>query len=264
MAYLRPKHVTCALLSSWVALAGCGEPAPVAAVGVRGAAALAPPAVAGDSGAALPDRAARIAAAQRNGGPGYHFSRLMAPSGVAPVVTGTNAAQGFALELHRGVIQLRHDRGAALEAFDLQWVRLGRQDCLVAVNPPRGGALLTANRASWLRADGSEEWYLNGPLGLEQGFVVGTRPAGHGAHLILEIAVAGSVVPQLGPTGAAITLRRRAGEPVAHYGELYAHDAAGAELPAELEVAGQTIRLVVDDRGAPYPVTVDPLVWLDQ
>lgn len=267
MAYRQPKHVTCALLlSSWVALAGCGEPASVADVcaDVGGSAAPTPRAVEGEGRPAPPDRAARIAAAQRNGGPGYHFSRLQAPGRAVPVVTGSNAAQGFAVELHRGVVQLRRTRAAAGEAFTLRWAGLGRHDRLVAVSPPPAGAFVTANRVSWLRADGSEEWYLNGPFGLEQGFVLDTRPAGHGAQLILAIAVEGGLVPQLGPAEAAITLRRPTGEPVAHYGELYAHDATGAELPTRLEVAGQNIRLVVEDQGARYPVTVDPLVWLDQ
>ena len=36
-----------------------------------------------------------------------------------------------------------------------------------------------ANRVVY-RHGSLEEWYVNGPLGLEQGFTLGARPAGHG------------------------------------------------------------------------------------
>jgi hypothetical protein len=46
-----------------------------------------------------------------------------------------------------------------------------------------------------------------------------------------------------------------------HYGELRAYDASGRELVAHLEVpAAQRLRIAVNDAGAAYPITIDPLL----
>jgi hypothetical protein len=52
------------------------------------------------------------------------------------------------------------------------------------------------------------------------------------------------------------------GHPVLRYRGLTAYDADGRELPAWLEVQGQRLLLRTDDRGAHYPITVDPIVQL--
>ena len=44
------------------------------------------------------------------------------------------------------------------------------------------------------------------------------------------------------------------------YSGLHAFDSTGRALPAQFELDGRTLLLRVDDRGARYPVTVDPLV----
>ena len=44
------------------------------------------------------------------------------------------------------------------------------------------------------------------------------------------------------------------------YGELLVYDARGAEVPAWFDAAGDQIRIIVDDRQAVYPLTIDPLL----
>jgi MYXO-CTERM domain-containing protein len=51
---------------------------------------------------------------------------------------------------------------------------------------------------------------------------------------------------------------------VARYSEVWAEDAVGRALPVWLEVGGGWLRLYVDDRGARYPLVVDPLVGMEQ
>ena len=47
---------------------------------------------------------------------------------------------------------------------------------------------------------------------------------------------------------------------VLRYGSLFASDRSGRSLPAGIEVSGGRLRLLVDDRGAVYPLRIDPLV----
>ena len=46
------------------------------------------------------------------------------------------------------------------------------------------------------------------------------------------------------------------------YSGLVAWDADGQSLPAQMVLEGQTVRWVVQDQGARYPVTIDP--WVQQ
>lgn len=102
---------------------------------------------------------------------------------------------------------------------------------------------------------GVSEWYANTPVGLEQGFDVTRRPAGDGA---LALTV-GSV-----SAGRAALLARGSALVVAglRYGALSVTDAAGDGLPARIALAGDRIRLIVDDAGASYPLHIDPLTEL--
>ncbi len=58
-------------------------------------------------------------------------------------------------------------------------------------------------------------------------------------------------------TGVLLTVP---GSGLMRYGQLTATDARGRTLSAQFAVEGSTIRIAVDDRGAVYPLVVDPLV----
>jgi len=100
------------------------------------------------------------------------------------------------------------------------------------------------------------EWYLNGPLGVEQGFTLAVPPAS-GDAFVLTVATGGNATPRL--DGGDVTLTLPDGKEWV-YGDLLVTDAAGRQLPARLEVAGDTIAIRADLAGAVYPVTVDPFV----
>jgi hypothetical protein len=114
------------------------------------------------------------------------------------------------------------------------------------------------NRVTLARP-GISEWYAAGPLGVEQGFTLAHRPAGATAHgLTLALAVGGSLRPHA--AGSNVSFVGSRGDIAARYGGLTAVDAAGRRLPGTLSVADGRVRITVNDRGARYPITIDPLV----
>jgi trimeric autotransporter adhesin len=117
-----------------------------------------------------------------------------------------------------------------------------------------------ANRVIYRRA-GISEWYANGPLGLEQGFTLARRPRGPRAGPLTL-----SVGRLSGAMSARVTSDRRSvvlyvGErEVLRYAGLFVSDRSGRSLPARTEVSGGSLLLRIDDRGARYPLRVDPFV----
>lgn len=102
--------------------------------------------------------------------------------------------------------------------------------------------------------------YANGPLGLEQTFTVPRRPVSARAtargSLTIQVAVNGATATVHGQT---VTLTGSGGTTL-RYGRLSAVDARGHTLPSHMRVQGGRILLQVDDRGAAYPIRIDPLV----
>ena len=116
-----------------------------------------------------------------------------------------------------------------------------------------------ANRLLYSRPS-LDEWYVNGPLGLEQGFTLRRLPAhAAGATLSLAIALPGNARATLARNGRSVSLRdgARAG---LSYGGLVATDARGRALPSWLRVRHGEILLGVDTRGARLPISIDPTV----
>ncbi len=101
------------------------------------------------------------------------------------------------------------------------------------------------------------EWYRTTRSGLEQGFTLPSAPAhaGHGP-VVLSLHIGGSLHAMA--TGHEIVLASHTGAAVLHYGGLRATDAHARTLPAHLAVIGSSVRLVLDDRGAQYPLHIDP------
>ena len=114
---------------------------------------------------------------------------------------------------------------------------------------------VAANRVVYAR-EGVREWYANGPLGLEQGFDLRSRPARGSGPLTLAVSLAGDLRVRLERgvvllTGRGVQLR---------YGDLLATDTRGRVLPWWVELAGDRVLIRVADRGARYPLRIDPFV----
>ena len=79
------------------------------------------------------------------------------------------------------------------------------------------------------------EWYVNGPLGLEQGFTLRARPGKPSANpLMLALALSGTLRVSLTPGAKALDLSLGGRPAPVRYGGLAAWDADGRVLPAWL------------------------------
>jgi len=132
-----------------------------------------------------------------------------------------------------------------------------------------------ANRIVYRRG-AFEEWYVNGPLGLEQGFTVADpphegaaacrpAPAGSGgcgarAPLVFELAMTGGLRGEVEDGGRALALHGPDGAAVLRFAGVGAWDRDGRELRAWLERREGVVQLRVDDAGARYPIIVDPFL----
>jgi hypothetical protein len=134
---------------------------------------------------------------------------------------------------------------------------LGRGAALTPVTA--GTPVASRNRLDLNHAQ-IDEWYVNGPAGLEQGFDLATRPAGiAGAPLTLALALAPGWSALVDATRTGATLSAPAAGSL-RYDGLVARDAAGTQLAAWMEVSGGRLLLHVDDSRARYPVRIDPLL----
>jgi hypothetical protein len=123
--------------------------------------------------------------------------------------------------------------------------------------------LAMENRLEYRRGD-IVEWYVNDARGIEQGFTIASEPLrreGRAPSLYLELRTSSNLVPTLMDDGQAIVFHTAWRRKTLTYDHLLVFDATGRELPACFELsAPDAIRIIVDDRGASYPLTVDPLI----
>lgn len=135
----------------------------------------------------------------------------------------------------------------------LRLVAYGRRTALRT--PGRAGVSVHDNRVDYDYGPFTE-WFANGPRGLEQGFDVAVPPHGGRGSLTFGLALSGNIRARLRRgalllNGDGASLR---------YAGLIATDARGHVLHSRLVLAGDRLLIRVDDRGARYPVRIDPFV----
>lgn len=180
-----------------------------------------------------------VSAALGGDDPAYHVLGLHA----------VNPAQHLRVGFSGGSVTVRS--GTARLAITLS-------DYGYASAPEPAGSVaprVSANRVSY--AHGSlSEWFANGPLGLEQGFDLAARPRRGSGPLTFSLTLSGNLAPRLRHgslllDGDGVSLR---------YGGLVATDAHGRTLRSWLELVRGRLLIRVEDRGAAYPVRIDPFV----
>ncbi|WP_433928223.1 kelch repeat-containing protein [Sorangium cellulosum] len=204
-------------------------------------------------------RAAYIARLQRGAPDNYDVEPI------APVASwrAQNDAQRFVTEFDDGGVVLSAIRGAWSVSLRTSAVGCEAERAAIGAAEP----VADANRIHYERED-LKEWYLNGPLGLEQGFVLTGAPSCAGTKIV-EIALGGDLQAELvdedgDGRGEAVELRDDARHKALHYSDLYVKDATGNELSAWLSLEAEGIAIHLDDRGAVYPVEIDPLIWTQE
>ncbi len=177
---------------------------------------------------------------------------------------------GFSVERRRGALFSRGGgvstvfgrSGPTVEAgpgvVSLQLIGVGYGHLL---SSPGRSVPVAAGATVSYRRSGLTEWYRNGPLGLEQGFTLQhpPRPKVADGALTVAVRVSGSLNPRRSRPGV-VFVSATGGAPVLRYGGVHAVDATGRSLPAWLGLVGRTLLLRVRDRGAHYPLTIDPFI----
>jgi hypothetical protein len=106
-----------------------------------------------------------------------------------------------------------------------------------------------------------QEWFVNDTRGLEHGFTVRQRPQGSTeAPLQFDLAVRGTLLAQVAADGQGVEFCDASGATVLNYTGLKVWDADGKVLASHFEAKGGTqVRLLVAEKGARYPLTIDPI-----
>ena len=115
------------------------------------------------------------------------------------------------------------------------------------------------------------EWYLNEERGLEHGFTLPLPPSERSTapgSLVLEMTLKTALLPALNDDTQTLDFTHpNRNTTVLHYSGLVVFDAEGREIPARLDLpsagndeANKKIHITIDDTGATYPLTVDPVI----
>ncbi|CAN98807.1 hypothetical protein predicted by Glimmer/Critica [Sorangium cellulosum So ce56] len=223
----------------------------------------------GPDAASLERRAAFIATVQRQASSAYNVS--LNTAGARAAVSALNPAHGLVSEFTSAGVTVTRESSVSAGRITMKLARYGCEGELVPLDvaaEPRGSnnrvELRHLARSGGLSVT---EWYLNGPLGLEQGFSLDSPPPcrldGEG-KVELEIALGGDLSPTLAEDGQSVQLLDQAGAAVLRYADLVVQDARGSVLPAEIKLSDASLSIVVDDAGATYPLEVDPLIATEQ
>ena len=106
------------------------------------------------------------------------------------------------------------------------------------------------------------EWYVNGPVGLEQGFTIMQAPEKRkGQPLTIELTLSGDG-SSLDKGGEGLLLSGHDGETLLRYRGFSARDARGRPLRMGEKLKGNRLLLTIEDSSAKYPIIVDPWVQL--
>ncbi len=177
--------------------------------------------------------------------PGYRVR----PQG--PGLTAWSAAQRLSSSFSTAGVSVRSGHASV----SMRLTGLGYGTALRAV--PAAVPRASDNRVIYSHP-GLQEWYSNGPLGLEQGFTVARAPAGAGRGLLtLALSLAGSAQANLSSDGKSVDFGPSSS---LRYTGLTAEDASGRPLRSWLSLSPGKLLLHVGTAGARYPVRIDPLV----
>ncbi|MGK3992648.1 FG-GAP repeat protein [Sorangium sp. So ce1024] len=245
----------------------------------RGAApaAATPPAAAAPSASAAPLaapappsaalRAAYIAAVQASAPAAYRVIRR------GSALRAENPSQRFVATFSDAGLRVAPQGAVPPWTFRMAPARIRCDAAVAKVPSPRllpepAGNRVTYRAASGLTAPAADPvtWYVNGPLGLEQGVTLAAPPScrvSPGDEIALAFAISG-LRPVIDPAGTLVTLHDAADRLVLRYSDLHVADTTGRPLPARLVLNGDTLEIRIADAGAVYPIVVDPLIAVEQ
>lgn len=167
---------------------------------------------------------------------------------------------GTRVRFEEGAVVLGVEGG---RPFRLELARFGRAGAAEPVAAAREVAV--SGRRIEQRRGALVEWYQADPRGLEQGFTLDAPPrAGDVRELELVLALERDLEVEILPGARDALLRDPRSGDVVHCSGLVAWDAGGRALDARLARAEDGLAILVDDRGASHPLTIDPLLALQR
>ncbi|MFN0110096.1 MAG: BACON domain-containing protein [Blastocatellia bacterium] len=140
----------------------------------------------------------------------------------------------------------------------LQLTAAGYGEQLTAVGS--GEVKTQNNRVEIAHHPAIKEWFVNKPDGLEHGFTLAAPLSDKrdSEMLRLKLSVKGNLVARAVSDGQALSWHDDKGAEVLNYSGLKVTDADGKSLAARMTAERGNVIFEVDDRGANYPVTIDP------
>jgi hypothetical protein len=109
-----------------------------------------------------------------------------------------------------------------------------------------------------------QEWYVNRPDGLEQGFTLAAPPDGAtGEKITLSMTLTGDLQARWKVEGKSVQFFTETEDYVFSYDKLLVTDAGGKHLSAHMQLSQNELQLQFDVTGAEWPVTVDPLSYTE-
>jgi hypothetical protein len=195
-----------------------------------------------------------------------------------PTATGwqaRNPGQQWTTSFDRRGFVATPKAGGWTWGLELQGYGFGNQQQTIAGTP---AVQAVGSRLTYQWDTAVQEWFVNDTRGLEHGFTVSTRPAADttaltapGAQpttLSFLLAVRGELRPHVTPDALGVEFRDAAGATLLNYAGLKVWDADGKVLTSHFELAASSptatgeqhaVRLLVDERDARYPLTIDPI-----
>lgn len=216
-------------------------------------------------------RATQLAKSQSDGirEKAYHVEQwrnVKSPANATRRLVAGNPTQRFAATFG--------DAGVRVAPANKEWelalevTAIGCGGKVVSVGGVSASISMDANRVEYRRIAGEyrfSEWYVNGPLGIEQGFTLEEPPcADSGGTVSINVALSGLRARSSRDSRSEIQLVGANDQPRLHMTDLHAKDARGMDLPVKIVTRRGGLELAVDTRNVQYPVYVDPLIWSEQ
>lgn len=177
------------------------------------------------------------------------------PTGVVLAVEQSLVAQSLAYRATADALELRLDAGSTITLRPRAVGRRGARGRAAA--PWLVHELVVDGATTIQRGPDVDAWLRGGALGLELGVDLARPPRGRDtAPLTFDWEIAGG---RLEASNGRATLRDAQGGFALAVHSPSAWDSRGRSLPCRLEGDSATLRIVVDDRDAVYPLHVDPI-----
>lgn len=174
-----------------------------------------------------------------------------------------NPAQQWRTKFDGRGFTTQPDKGGWQWGLELRAYGFGDRKCNMNGSPE---VRVEGQRVTYVWDANLQEWFVNDQRGLEHGFTIAQRPAsgtGPEALLIFDLAVRGSLRPEITTDEQTARFIDEKGAAVVNYTGLAVWDADGRALRAHLEVPADgpcdSLRVSVEERDAHYPLTIDPV-----